>query len=110
MGQAPDLAGSSWGGYPGWEEFNGIIRGIQIYSSLLSLADIAAEIVTPKSTVDGLANMWYLNVNPRPTDVTDKKGFGSAHDPTWEGVEAEEWFEDDTEPITYHIAARKQIT
>ena len=37
MGQAPNLNGASWGGYPGWEEFNGIIRGIQIYSGLLSV-------------------------------------------------------------------------
>src|SRR5262245_20593985 len=76
MGQAPDICGlppcstgSSWGGYPGWEEFNGIIRGIQIYSRYLSLTDIAAEITSPKSSAGGLASIWYLNLDPRPSDV-----------------------------------------
>ncbi|HEX9661690.1 MAG TPA: hypothetical protein VGB27_05340, partial [Candidatus Binatia bacterium] len=64
MGQAPNLNGASWGGYAGWEEFNGIIRGIQIYSGLLSVADIQAEIANPKSTVAGQNLIWYLNVNP----------------------------------------------
>src|SRR3989442_645550 len=53
MGQAPDYNGASWGGYPGGEEFNGIIRGIQIYSGLLSMADIQSEITAPKSTQAG---------------------------------------------------------
>ena len=83
MGQAPNLNGVSWGGYPGWEEFNGVIRGIQMYSGLLSLADIQAEINTPKSTAAGQNLIWYLNPNPTPTDVTDKSGKG--HHPSWDG-------------------------
>jgi hypothetical protein len=93
MGQAPDLNGKSWGGYPGWEEFNGIIRGIQIYSGLLSLADIQSEIDKPKSTLAGQNLIWYLNLNPRPSDVTDKKGTGTAHNPSWAGTTALEWVE-----------------
>ena len=68
MGQAPDACGpppgncgASWGGYPGWEEFNGIIRGIQIYSNNLSLSDIQAEINAPQSTVAGQNSIWYLS-------------------------------------------------
>jgi len=98
IGQAPDLCGpppcstgQSWGGYPGWEEFNGIIRGIQIYSDYLSLADITAEINSPKSSAAGLASIWYLNLNPRPSDVTDKKATGTAHNPSWGGTTALEW-------------------
>lgn len=91
IGQAPNLNGQSWGGYGGWEEFNGIIRGIQIYTSLLTLSEIAQEITTPKSTVNGAASIWYLNLNPRPSDVTDKKASGTAHDPAWEGTTAIEW-------------------
>jgi len=91
MGQAPNLNGVSWGGYPGWEEFNGIIRGIQIYSGLLSLANIQAEIAAPKSTTAGQNLIWYLNTDPRPTDVTDKKGVGAAHDGSWDGTTALEW-------------------
>jgi hypothetical protein len=91
MGQAPDLNGVSWGGYPGWEEFNGIIRGIQFYSGLLSLAEIQSEITAPKSTANGQKLIWYLNVDPRPRDVTDKKGIGPAHNPLWSGRTALEW-------------------
>ena len=82
IGQAPNLNGASWGGYPGWEEFNGIIRGIQIYSGLLSVNDILAEIATPRSTTAGNNLIWYLNINPRPGDVTDKKGTGTPHNPS----------------------------
>ena len=91
MGQAPNFNGLSWGGYPGWEEFNGVIRGIQIYSGLLSMQDLGAEISTPMSTAAGQSLIWYLNSNPRPTDVTDKKGVGTPHNPSWDGTTAIEW-------------------
>lgn len=91
MGQAPNLNGASWGGYPGWEEFNGIIRGIQIYSGLLSLSDVQSEIVTPQSTAAGRSLIWYLNLDPRPSDVTDKKTAGAPHNPSWDGTTAREW-------------------
>ena len=98
VGQAPDLcgpppcsSGQSWGGYPGWEEFNGIIRGMQFYTTYLSLADIAAEVNQPKSSAAGLANIWYLNLDPRPTDVADKKNVGTPHTPSWAGTTALEW-------------------
>jgi hypothetical protein len=91
MGQAPDLDGASWGGYPGWEEFNGIIRGIQIYAGLLSLDDIQAEIDAPESTAAGQMFVWYLNTDPRPSDVTDKKTGGTPHDPAWDGTPPLEW-------------------
>jgi hypothetical protein len=91
MGQAPDLNGASWGGYAGWEEFNGIIRGIQIYSARLSLDDIQSEIDAPISTTAGKRYIWYLNRNPRPGDVTDKKGVGVPHNPSWSGTMSLEW-------------------
>jgi len=91
IGQAPNLNGASWGGYPGWEEFNGIIRGIQIYSGLLSLSDIQSEISAPQSTAAGQSRIWYLNLNPRPSDVTDKKTTGAPHNPAWDGTTAKEW-------------------
>jgi len=94
MGQSPDDGtGQSWGGYDGWEEFNGIIRGIQIYNCKLSLTDIQAEIANPLSTTQGQACAWYLNLDPRPSDVTDKKGIGTPHNPQWEGTTALEWSE-----------------
>ena len=91
VGQTADYNGQSWGGYAGWEEFNGIIRGIQIYSGLLSVSDILAEIAAPQSTETGRSLIWYLNLNPRPNDVADKKGTGTPHDPSWEGTTALEW-------------------
>jgi len=92
IGQAPDNGnGVSWGGYEGWEEFNGIIRGIQMYSGLLSVADLQAEIQSPLSTTNGRAKIWYLNLNPRPSDVSDKKGIGTPHNPSWAGTTALEW-------------------
>ncbi|GEM_PF-2442488 len=93
IGQTPNLNGMSWGGYPGWEEFKGIIRGVQMYSNDLSLADIQSELNSPKSTVAGQSAIWYLNINPRPSDVTDKKGVGIAHNPSWDGTTALEWAE-----------------
>jgi hypothetical protein len=91
MGQAPDVDGASWGGYEGWEEFDGIIRGIQFYSGLLSVTDIQAEIDAPMSTTTGQKLIWYLNLNPRPRDVADKKGAGSLHNPSWQGTTPGEW-------------------
>jgi chitodextrinase len=91
MGQAPNFNGLSWGGYPGWEEFNGIIRGIQLYTTYLSVTDITNEIATPKSTAAGASSIWYLNLDPRPSDVTDKKASGTAHNPQWDGTTALEW-------------------
>jgi hypothetical protein len=72
-------------------EFNGIIRGIQIYSDVLSVSEIMSEIDSPKSTAKGLASIWYLNLDPRPSDVTDKKKVGPPNNPAWEGTTALEW-------------------
>jgi len=91
MGQAPDLGGTSWGGYPGWEEFQGVIRGLQFYAGNLSVADILSELNTPKSTAAGASLIWYLNLNPRPSDVNDRKGVGTPHNPAWSGTTASEW-------------------
>src|SRR3989441_108349 len=98
IGQAPDFNGASWGGYPGWEEFKGIIRGIQIYSGLLSMADLQAEINAPQSTTAGQNLIWYLNTDPRPSDVTDKKGTGTPHNPSWAGATASEWTDQTSPP------------
>lgn len=90
MGQAPNNGSASWGGYAGYEELNGILRGIQIYDGLLNTTEILAEIASPKSTTKGANSIWYLNVNPRPSDVTDKSGNGNH--PAWATVDkAAEW-------------------
>ena len=69
----------------GGEVYNGIIRGIQIYNNTLSLADIQKEINSPLSTSAGASNIWYLNLNPTPTDISDKSGRNDH--PEWVGSE-----------------------
>ncbi len=99
IGQTPDDgSGASWGGYSRWEEQNAIIRGIQIYSSALTEAQILAlegletdaEVLAANRDL-GITSLWYLNMNPRPTDVTDKRDTGTPHDPVWDGETALEW-------------------
>jgi hypothetical protein len=84
----PLVPALTWGDAPwapGKEVWNGILRGIQIYSINLSLADILSEVNIPLSTSAGAANIWYLNPNPTPKDISDKSGRG--HQPTWVGNE-----------------------
>lgn len=68
---------------PNSEMLCGDIRGFQFYQDDLSLSDIGTEIATPLSTGAGAASIWYLNINPTPTDITDKSGQG--HNPAWVG-------------------------
>jgi len=70
---------------PSTEIMDGVMRGIQVYSTLLSVADVGAEIASPKSTAAGASNIWYLNLNPTPTDISDKSGAGN--NPQWVGSE-----------------------
>ena len=67
------------------ETLYGVIRGVQMYRASLSDASTSTEAAnqlsnTPQSA-QGLANVWYMNQNPIPTDWTDKSGQG--HNPTW---------------------------
>jgi len=82
----PPTPALTWGDAPwnpGREVWNGVLRGIQIYNTKLSLADIQNEIAAPLSTSAGASSIWYLNVNPTPTDISDKSGRG--HHPAWVG-------------------------
>jgi len=84
----PPVPALTWGDAPwnpGKEVWDGILRGIQIYTSSLSLADILSETSTPLSTAAGSASIWYLNLNPTPGDIADRSG--KSHDPIWVGSE-----------------------
>jgi len=70
---------------PSNEIMNGVLRGIQVYSDLLSMQDVTAELATPLSTSAGGASIWYLNIDPTPTDISDKSDRG--HNPSWVGSE-----------------------
>jgi len=86
--QMPPAPALTWGDapwQPGKEVWNGVLSGIQIYSALLSLDEIEAEIADPLSTPKGQASIWYLNLNPTPNDISDQSGRG--HDPEWVGTE-----------------------
>ncbi len=86
--RTPPVPALTWGDAPwapGREVWNGVLRGIQIYSANLSVPEILSEVSTPLSTGNGASNVWYLNLNPTPTDISDKSGAG--HNPAWVGTE-----------------------
>lgn len=63
---------------------SGVLRGMKLFNAALSASDIATEAASETNTPQtaaGIASVWYMNINPTPTDVTDKSGAG--HDPTW---------------------------
>jgi hypothetical protein len=64
------------------ERLSGVIRSIKIFNRALSEADILAESAADSLvTGEGQANIWYMNINPTPTDISDKSGNG--HNPVW---------------------------
>lgn len=82
----PPFAALTWGDAPwspGKEVWNGVLRGIQVYATKLSMDEIAAEVASPLSTATGSGSIWYLNINPTPADISDKSGKG--HNPAWVG-------------------------
>jgi Concanavalin A-like lectin/glucanases superfamily len=70
---------------PSREIMKGVIRGIQVYSSALTLTEVLSELSAPLSTSKGASSIWYMNLNPTPTDISDKSGRG--HNPQWVGSE-----------------------
>jgi len=44
-----------------------------MYAGLLSVPEVLAVIDLPKSTLSGANLILYPNLNPRPSDVTDKE-------------------------------------
>jgi hypothetical protein len=85
MPPAPALTWGDAPWNPGKEVWYGVLRGIQIYAADLSLADIIREIAAPMSTTAGMQSVWYLNLDPIPTDIQDRSGSG--HHPEWIGRE-----------------------
>jgi hypothetical protein len=84
----PPAPALTWGDAPwnpGKEVWNGIITGIRVYSTWLTLDEIRAESEAPLSTAAGADNIWYLNMSPTPDDIADRSGRGN--DPEWVGGE-----------------------
>ena len=64
------------------ERLSGVLRGIKIFNKVLSEADTLSEALADSLvTEQGKANVWYMNINPTPTDISDKSGAG--HHPVW---------------------------
>ena len=60
------------------------ITGIRLFNAPLSITDIALEAEAPTDaavTSAGAASLWYSNIAPTVSDVSDKSGAG--HSPTW---------------------------
>jgi hypothetical protein len=96
----PPSPALTWGDAPwnpGKEVYCGILRGIQIYSTKLTVADLISESEVPLSTATGVKNIWYLNSNPTPTDISDKSG--RDHHPEWVGSERPSLFSSEKEPL-----------
>lgn len=66
------------------EASSGIYRKLYINSTKLSTANVAAILACESDAAVaalGIGNAWYQNINPTPTDITDKSGAG--HNPSW---------------------------
>jgi hypothetical protein len=64
------------------ERLSGVVRGIKIFDKVLTEADTLAEAADDAIvTAEGASHIWYMNINPRPDDISDKSGKG--HHPAW---------------------------
>lgn len=64
------------------ERLSGILRGIKIFNKGLSESDTLAEAASDSlATSAGTSNIWYVNINPTPSDISDKSGKGN--NPSW---------------------------
>lgn len=76
---------------------NCYLRWIKLFDDVLSNADILSEAAYASegaTTTAGIAALWYSNLNPTPTDVTDKSGAG--HDPSWANANRPSLFSETT--------------
>jgi hypothetical protein len=80
------IGASDWtaSGNTNSETPSGTLRYFKLFSAALSIADIQTEAASNSdapATSAGSAAKWYSNINPTPTDVTDKSSAG--HSPAW---------------------------
>lgn len=84
----PPAPALTWGDAPwapGKEVWNGVLRGLQVYATCLSVAEILREARSPGSTRRGAQSLWYLNPDPTPDDIADRSGRNNH--PAWVGPE-----------------------
>ncbi|WP_341892057.1 hypothetical protein [Variovorax sp. YR752] len=64
------------------ERLSGVLRGLKIFATTLSQADVLSEAAADSLvTSAGRSSVWYANPNPAPGDISDKSGAG--HHPSW---------------------------
>ncbi|WP_168205304.1 hypothetical protein [Bythopirellula goksoeyrii] len=81
------------------ERMSGVIRHIKIIAKSLAEVDILAEAQSEALvSADGQANIWYMNINPTPDDISDKSGAG--HDPTWASSSRPRLYTDSRNTVT----------
>jgi hypothetical protein len=76
------LGSSDWA--PTAETASGRYRNLCLFSSALTISDIALESAgtgNSAETAAGAAALWYMNRNPTHTDIADKSTAG--HTPSW---------------------------
>jgi len=72
-----------------------VIRHVLLYDRALSQAEIEAKAdLTTNDTTD--PDIWYSNIDPTPTDITDKSGAGRT--PTWDNANRPALFTGSTTP------------
>lgn len=61
----------------GNERLSGILRHIKIFHKALTQSEVLAEAASENlATPEGIANIWYMNINPTPEDISDHSGKG----------------------------------
>lgn len=81
---------SPWTGTTVTETMNGVLRGMQLYDTLLTVSNIQSESgndsLDAAQTAVGGRHLWYIHQNLTPSDISDRKTGGTAHNPAWLGV------------------------
>jgi hypothetical protein len=80
------------------ERMSGVIRHIKIFTTSLSQADVLSEAASESlATGAGQTSVWYMNINPTPSDISDKSGRG--HNPTWASSARPTLYTDGANPV-----------
>lgn len=98
------IGASDWtaSGTTNSETPGGVIRGIVLFNTEISSTHILAigaletdaEVLAYCSANSLTSNLWYLNMNPTPGDVTDKSGAG--HNPSFANANLPGLYQEDT--------------
>lgn len=106
FGSSPWTDNTPWGGANN-ETASGKHRFFKLFSACLSEADMLAEAAVESNTPvtsDGIANVYWTNINPTVADISDKSGAGN--NPVWANAQRPaDWsgyVESGTSPSTSH--------